>query len=140
MNINMSSRCGDNGRSSTTLHDSKTEFVSTIRRGMDVLMKQYGYSRERASSVLLRELQRTSKGTTTGTTKRGIVMSARPTDNEVRERIKIYSMPVLVFTVFVNWILFLLLLLICVSRNYAILQRIRFFLICFLTNDRCSKR
>jgi hypothetical protein len=65
----------------STVNDCKGDFIAAVHRGMDALMNHCGYSRERASLVLLRELQRTEKGTKT---ERGTLLSLRPTDDEVR--------------------------------------------------------
>ena len=52
-----------------SIADAKATFVSAVSEGIDVLMNRCGYSRERATSALLRELNR---GETT-----------RPNDEEV---------------------------------------------------------
>lgn len=43
---------------SLTVADAKAKFVETISLGVEVLMKECGYSRERATSALLREISR----------------------------------------------------------------------------------
>jgi hypothetical protein len=77
----MSSNISGGTEGVTVLQDCKAEFVAAIHRGMGALMNHCGFSRERASLVLLRELQRANDA---ATKKRGTVMSLRPTDDEVR--------------------------------------------------------
>jgi hypothetical protein len=51
---------------------ARTEFTSAVRTGIDVLMGRLGYSRERATMALLKELNR------------GNGPESKPTDDEVR--------------------------------------------------------
>lgn len=52
-----------------SITNAKASFVGAVSGGITTLMQQCGYSRERAISALLREINRGD--------------SARPTDNEV---------------------------------------------------------
>ncbi len=50
---------------------AKTEFTTAVRNGIEALMGRCGYSRERATLALLKELNR------------GTGAESKPTDNEV---------------------------------------------------------
>jgi hypothetical protein len=58
------------------LSTAKQHFLQAVREGMDVLMKEGGYGRERATQTLLHELGKTTEP---------------PTDNEVRLSVCKYS-------------------------------------------------
>jgi hypothetical protein len=51
---------------------ARTEFITAVRTGIEALMGRCGYSRERATLVLLKELNRGENGP-----------DSKPTDNEV---------------------------------------------------------
>jgi len=51
---------------------ARTEFITAVRTGIDALMGRCGYSRERATLVLLKELNRGENGP-----------DSKPTDNEI---------------------------------------------------------
>jgi hypothetical protein len=75
----LSNMTRDNRDDAKTIHESKEMFVAAINQGMDALMNDCGYSRERAAMVLLRELQRSGADCK----KKPTVSSFRPTDDEV---------------------------------------------------------
>mmetsp|Transcript_14234 Transcript_14234/g.20866 ORF Transcript_14234/g.20866 Transcript_14234/m.20866 type:complete len:288 (-) Transcript_14234:190-1053(-) len=69
-------RNGPNKRS-RSLSSAKSKFMESVRRGVDDLMQHAGYSRERATSALLREL--------------GRVGSTPPTDDEIFHMMTIHG-------------------------------------------------
>lgn len=44
--------------SSNSVTDAKTKFVESVSRGVSILMEERGYSRERATTALMREIAR----------------------------------------------------------------------------------
>ena len=61
---------------SSSVADAKAKFVSSVSRGIAVLMGEFGYSRERATTALLREIARSGGDAAT-------IMSHAPTEQEV---------------------------------------------------------
>lgn len=59
--------------SQESITDAKERFITAVVEGISVLMERCGYSRERATSALLRELSR------------GEFEFIRPTDEEVSD-------------------------------------------------------
>jgi hypothetical protein len=59
--------------SQESIADAKETFITAVMEGISVLMERCGYSRERATSALLRELSR------------GEFDFIRPTDEEVSD-------------------------------------------------------
>ena len=62
------------------LQSAKQSFLTAIQEGMEAL-QSCGYSRERATAILMRELQRVSHDDK----KRKELKALRPTDQEVRD-------------------------------------------------------
>jgi len=62
--------------SSSSVADAKAKFVSSVSRGIAVLMGEFGYSRERATTALLREIARSGGDAAT-------IMGHAPTEQEV---------------------------------------------------------
>ena len=56
-------------RRNQSLVGAKASFMTAVKEGVDTLMQRYGYSRDRATTTLLRELARGE---------------IEPTDDEVR--------------------------------------------------------
>ncbi len=80
----------------TATQSVKAEFINAIQRGMDVLMNHCGYSRERATLTLLRELQRPSESTksamASSATTGHIFSTTSPSDDEVSRSSRRFSL------------------------------------------------
>jgi len=57
---------------------ARTEFATAVRTGIDALMGRCGFSRERATNALLKELNRGPADCSS------LSSSSKPTDDEVR--------------------------------------------------------
>jgi hypothetical protein len=56
MSSTSSSKSNNNYKNETAIEKAKKEFGMTVRKGLEVLMKECGYSRTRAVELLLQEL------------------------------------------------------------------------------------